>query len=171
MNIAIEVAGPGRRETLANLFQLYVHDFSDFKPPLGQVAVGEDGRFPPYPPLDRYWRDAGREVLFIRVDGALAGFALINDFAHSGLPTNFSIAEFFVLRTYRRAGVGRAAALAIIGARPGRWEIAVARRNPAAQAFWRAVAAMIPGAAVEELDHQGEGLDGQILRFTVSGAA
>jgi predicted acetyltransferase len=128
----------------------------------------EDGRFAPCPYLDGYWTEADRTPLLIRADGHVAGFALINTFAHSGLPIDFSVAEFFVVRKHRRAGVGFTAATRIIRARPGQWEMAVARRNTAALPFWRRVASAIAGPAVEELDRDDDALwDGPILRFRV----
>jgi predicted acetyltransferase len=169
--VELEICGREKRSALENLFQLYVHDFSDFMAPEKQVDVQDDGRFPHYPPLDAYWRDADHEVAFIRAGGALAGFVLINGHAHSGEPCDFSMAEFFVVRKYRRHGVGHAAALAAITARPGQWDIAVSRRNLGAQAFWRRVAAEIAGDAVEALDRNDDLWNGLILRFRVPAAA
>jgi len=162
-DVTLETAGPEGRATLENLFQLYAHDFSDFL--ASQVDLQDDGRFPPYPPLEAYWREPGHEVLFVRADGALAGFVLINAHAHSGQPCDFSMAEFFVVRKWRRAGVGLSAALAAIGARPGQWDIAVARRNLPAQPFWRQVARAVAGEAVTELDRNDNHWNGPILRF------
>lgn len=48
-----------------------------------------------------------------------------------------TIVEFFVLRKYRRHGVGQYAAQAILSAHPGRWEIKVIQENPAAFRFWQ----------------------------------
>lgn len=163
MRVTLEAAA-ARRETVENLFQLYVHDFSDFWPSR-QVEIGEDGRFPPYPPLAAYWSEAGAEPLLIRADGHVAGFALIDRQSHSGQPTEFNMGEFFVARPYRREGVGRAAACAAIGARPGLWEIAVARRNLPAQPFWRGVAREAALGEVEELDQEDDRWNGPILRF------
>jgi predicted acetyltransferase len=160
-----EAAGPERRETLANLFQLYTHDFSEHWAGRPEGDLGEDGRFAAYAFLDSYWIEADREPLLIRADGKLAGFALINAFANSGLPTDFSMAEFFVARKYRRSGVGLAAATEIIRARPGQWEIAVARKNLAAQPFWRSVAAAVAVGVIDELDKADDRWNGLILRF------
>lgn len=164
-DVTLEIAARDRRLAFENLFQLYTHDFSDFWQDRAEGELDEDGLFGGYPFLDSYWSEPDRTPILIRADGHLAGFALVNAFAHSGLPTDHSIAEFFVARKHRRAGVGHAAAIAIIGARPGQWDIAVVRRNTAAQAFWRRVAASVAGAAVEELDRDDDLWDGLILRF------
>ncbi len=163
--VELEAAGPERRETLANLIQLYTHDFSDHWIGLPQGELGEDGRFEPYPYLDSYWAEPDHEALLIRADGELAGFALVNAFAHSGLPTDFSMAEFFVARKHRRSGVGRIAATGIIRARPGQWDIAVVRKNLAAQAFWRRIAAEAAAGPVDEIDKADDLWNGLILRF------
>lgn len=164
--VTLEPAGRDKIVTLTNLFQLYIHDFSEqwFDTPRGELQ--EDGRFEQPYPLDIYWDEAGAEPMLIRVDGLLAGFCLINTESHSGLPIDYSVAEFFVARKHRRGGVGRAAALAAIGARPGQWEIAVTRRNLVAQPFWRGVAAIAAGGGqVEESDRSDERWNGLILRF------
>ncbi|WP_372786977.1 GNAT family N-acetyltransferase [Phenylobacterium sp.] len=165
--VTLEPVGRERRLTLTNLFQFYVHDFSEqwFDRPEGEL--GEDGRLQEYDLLDNYWTEPRHEALLIRADGRLAGFALVNAYSHSGLPLDYAIAEFFVARKHRRDGVGQAAALAVIGPRPGLWELAVARRNIGAQHFWRRVAAQLAGEAVEELDQNDERWNGITLRFRV----
>ncbi|HEX5264923.1 MAG TPA: GNAT family N-acetyltransferase [Phenylobacterium sp.] len=163
--VELEPCGRERRQTLVNLFQLYCHDFSEqwFDRPEGELD--EEGRLEEYTLLDNYWSEPRHEAMLIRTGGRLVGFVLVNDHSHSGLPLDFQIAEFFVARKHRRSRVGKAAALAVIGARPGLWELAVARRNVGAQHFWRGVAADIAGDNVEERDQSDERWNGLILRF------
>jgi predicted acetyltransferase len=164
--VTLEPAGRERRLALTNLFQLYAHDVSEqwFDRPEGEL--GEDGRLEEYPLLDNYWNEPDHEVMLIRADGRLAGFVMVNTYSHSGLPLDFQIAEYFVARKHRRSG-GRTAALEVIRARPGLWELAVARRNTGAQDFWRGVAAELAGEEVEALDLDDERWNGLILRFRV----
>ena len=165
--VTLEQVGPERARTIANLFQLYVHDFTDFWE-TRRVELGEDGRFPPYPPLETYFREPDRSAWLIRADGNLAGFALLDTHSHSGEPLDHNMGEFFVARHYRREGVGRVAAMEIIGTRPGQWELAVARRNIGAMSFWRGVAASAASGPVDEQDHQSAAWNGPILRFRVA---
>ncbi|MGH7023144.1 MAG: GNAT family N-acetyltransferase [Caulobacteraceae bacterium] len=166
--VDVTVALPREKVTLANLLQLYTHDFSEFWAGGPDGELGDDGRFPYYSFLDDYWRDAGRIPLLLRIGGHVAGFALINDRSHSGLPLDRNVAEFFVVRKHRRGGAGTAAARKIFTLYPGVWEAAVARRNTAALAFWRKAVAGCPGVAdIEELDRSDEAWDGPILRFRV----
>lgn len=165
-HVILERVGAERAETLANLFQFYVHDFADFWRER-RAEFGEDGRYPLYPPLVRYWTEPDRECFLIRADGQIAGFALLDREGHSGLPVDWNMGEFFVARHYRREGVGRAAALAAFRAHPGRWEVAVARRNAPAQAFWRGVCQEAASGEVATREQGDERWDGLVLNFDV----
>jgi predicted acetyltransferase len=166
--VTLEPAGPDSRQTLANLFQLYIHDFSEQWAGTSRGELGEDGLFEGSPSPEAYRTEPGRESFLIRDDGHLAGFVLINRHSHSGLPLDHAIAEFFVVRKHRRSGVGRAAARAAMAPRRGQWELAVARRNAGALAFWRAVADELADGSVEEVDRDDDHWNGPILRFRVT---
>ena len=171
MTVSIDLARPDERPILDNLMQLYIHDFSEHWAGQAHGELQDDGRFPAYGPMDSYWSDPARIPLLIRVDGQLAGLALINDHSHSGQPADRNMAEFFVVRKHRRGGVGTAAAQAIFSRWPGLWEAAVARRNTAALPFWRKAAASHPACrGVEEIDLSNDHWDGPILRFRIDPA-
>ena len=69
--IEVTPASPDEQPILANLIQLYAHDFSEFHP----VELGADGRFV-YKPLPLYWLEPGRHPFLVRIGGKLAGFCL-----------------------------------------------------------------------------------------------
>ena len=168
MAVSLVPVRKAQASTLQNLFQLYVHDFSEFWAGTVRGDLSADGLFEPDPHLDSYWTDPKREALFIQVDGALAGFVLINNHSHSGQPLDHSIAEFFVVRKYRGQGVGRQAAHAAFARHRGVWEAAIARKNLPALSFWRRAVATMPGAAgVTELDISSADWNGPILRFSM----
>ncbi len=160
--VEVAVAATDERETLANLMQLYVHDFSEISPDMLMGELNEDGRFPDYP-LAPYWSDPTRVPLLLRLEGRLAGFALLNRVGHTEAPLDWNMAEFFVVRRYRRGGVGIAAARAIFALYPGRWEVAVARRNTVAASFWRRTTADYADLAEQDLDTRH--WNGPLLRF------
>lgn len=166
--VEMVVAGPERRAAIENLFQLYVHDFSEqwWDRPDGELS--DDGRFGAYPHMDSYWGEEGRVPLLITADGRLAGFALLNRVGHLGRPLDRNMAEFFVARKHRRAGVGLAAAHLILERWPGVWEIGVTRRNAGALPFWRGVAQTCPRrVAMEQFDLKPPGWDGAMIRLEV----
>ena len=174
--VDVKLAEPYERPALANMMQLYVHDFSEHWAGLkddelgGNAAfaeLGDDGRFSDYP-LDPYWRDEGHVPLLLRVGGRIAGFALLDRTSHAGREVDRNMAEFFIDGFHRRGGVGTAAARAIFSRYPGRWEAAIARRNVGALAFWRRAVGGHPQArAVEELDVTGPAWNGPVLCFQI----
>lgn len=166
--LSLTAATSIERPIVERLLQLYLHDFSGFAradDPYGKVDGR--GRFA-YPHLDRYWQDSSSEPLLFRVGADLAGFALVNDWSVSGRGTDRAVAEFFVMRKYRRAGLGMRAALEIIQQRPVMWEISVADYNQPAQEFWSAVVASLRGFETHMLDGDGDRWAGPIWRLTPS---
>jgi len=168
--VEVSVARPEEREALANLTQLYIHDFSEFWAATADGEVQDDGRFADYP-LDAYWREPGRVPLLFRLGDRLIGFALLNAVGHGEWPVERNMAEFFIVRKHRRGGAGTAAARQVFGLYPGAWEVAVARKNVGALAFWRqAIGGHAQVRDVEELDLTTAAWNGPIFRFDVARA-
>jgi hypothetical protein len=71
-DIRLELARCEQSPILANLLELYAHDFSEFQP----LDISLDGRFG-YKSLPLYWSESNRHPFLIRFDGKLAGFALV----------------------------------------------------------------------------------------------
>lgn len=166
MSLTIDRATLDEKPVVERLLQLYLHDFSAFAAsdgPHGDVEA--DGRFA-YPQLESYWMASDRVPLLIRRAGALAGFALVNGHAPSGARVDHAMAEFFILRKYRRGGLGTRAAREIIHARPGIWEIGVAAYNAPAIAFWRAALDDLDGWDRRELTGDGVRWRGPVFRLT-----
>jgi len=165
--VQVSVAAPAERATLENLMQLYIHDFSEHWSGGPQGELGADGRFPAYP-LDAYWREPTHTPLLLRLDGRLAGFALLDAASHTGQSVDRNMAEFFIVRKHRRAGAGTAAAQAIFSSYPGVWETAIVRRNLAALAFWRGIVGAHPDVeGLSEFDVTTPAWNGPVLRFRV----
>ena len=62
------------------------------------------------------------------------------------------MAEFFVLKKYRRHGLGTVAAQYVINRFPGKWEIRVHSENQAAIQCWRqAISDLTSGQFVERI--------------------
>ena len=58
---------------------------------------------------------------------------------HNDLTNPHNIAEFFVMKKYRRKGVGKVAAMKVFDMFPGGWEISQWNNNLPAQKFWEEV--------------------------------
>jgi predicted acetyltransferase len=145
MNVRVDVAAPGSRPCIEALMQLYVYDFSEIMP----LDVDEDGHFSP-PSLDAYWSEPGHGAFLIRADDQLAGFALLEPRSRiTDAPVN-DMAQFFVMRRYRKSGVGQAAATTLFDRFLGPWEVRQAPVNLAATAFWRRVIERYTSGKFEE---------------------
>jgi predicted acetyltransferase len=163
--VAVSAAVPADVPLIQNLAQLYTHDFSEFWAGTPRGDVNAEGRFADYP-LDAYWSKVGWSALLIRCNSHVAGFALINNETHSGMPASSNMGEFFILRKYRGRGVGRIASELIFSQLPGTWEVAVARKNVRAWDFWRrTVSASEKAFSIQQFDVNSSTWNGPILRF------
>lgn len=153
-------ASPADAPTLTRLMQLYVHDLSDLVP----MDVDDDGRFP-FAPEARYWSEERFHPYFIRADGKLAGFLVVDDVSRlTGAPVS-DMSQFFILKRYRRCGVGARAARLAFDLRPGPWEVRQAPANVPAIAFWRRVIADYTGGAFTDEAWEDKAFNGQVQRF------
>jgi predicted acetyltransferase len=128
MPLVLVPAGKRHSAVLRRLVELYRYDFSE----LDGSDVGDGGEFG-YRYLPAYESEPDRHPFLFQVDGRWAGFALVR----AGPPHD--MAEFFVMRKYRRRGIGREAAVQVFRRFPGKWTVRQRVYNPAATAFWRRV--------------------------------
>lgn len=155
MDVQIIAAGEDERSVLDALLQLYIYDFSEM---LG-LDVDDAGRFHA-PPVEDH------DAFLMRVDSKLAGFALVLGKSRlTGEHGVHDIAQFFVLRRYRRSGVGETAARWLFDRYPGRWEVRQMRDNTRAIAFWRRVIDRYTGGYFEEEVLDDERWCGRVQRF------
>jgi predicted acetyltransferase/N-acetylglutamate synthase-like GNAT family acetyltransferase len=144
--VEVLAAGPEQEPVLANLLELYSYDFSE----LLDLRLGPDGRFG-YPRLPLYWHEEGRYPFLVHVDGELAGFALVTKGSViSGDADSWDMAEFFIVRRYRRRGIGAAVARRLWQRFPGPWEIRVHEKNEPAYGFWRAAVQAFAHSSAQE---------------------
>ncbi len=170
MDVTVTPAPASERPLFEGMLQLYVYDFSEMDPAAhpDDFDLRPDGTFGPYPYLDAYWREPARIPLIVRTEGKVAGFAMLNDHGHSGRPVDRNIAEFFIMRKFRRGGVASAAVRAVLTRYPGVWEAAIMQRNRAAQAFWPRAIQAVPGVRdFEQIEGDGKEWTGPICRFRV----
>lgn len=147
--------------------QFYVYDFSELEPAESdRFDVNGAGRFEEYA-LDPYWRDDGYWPLLIEVDGKAAGFALVNRESHRGAAGERNMGEYFVMRKFRKGGVGTEALRQVFARHPGVWEVAIAERNEGAKAFWPRAIRACGGRDV--VCHRGDGIHwtGPIWAFRI----
>jgi len=145
--VSAKPATAADRPVIERLLELYLYDMAE----IYRFPIGRDGLYA-YDRLDAFWQ----HPYLITSGDDLAGFALVIDHCPiTGRSPCWFMAEFFVMRPYRRSGLGRKAAGELIAAHTGPWHIGVIEQNLAAMDFWgRTLAAHAP--AVSSLQHDGE---------------
>jgi len=135
MKFTLTLASLQDKNVISNLMQFYIYDFSDFI----EFDVEEDGLFAAYPGLEDYWKDGNdRFPYIVRQGDKYAGFALVR-FIRSKTENFFSIAEFFILKKYRRNGIGSAVAKQLFDLHKGQWEVHQKENNKPARLFWNKI--------------------------------
>ena len=133
MVIDVLPAVVAQKSVIRQMMELYFHDLSEFE----DIEMDEYGHFG-YKYLDPYWSEDNRHPFLVTAEGKLAGFVLVNQ--HTLLPASeYAIAEFFILRKYRRQQIGKTVACRIFSMFPGYWESHQTVENKIAQQFWRKI--------------------------------
>ena len=125
---------------LRHLIQLYMYDFSVFWDDADRDAhVDQRGLFDAGIDLRSYLDSTARWAYLVSSEDRLVGFALLHaQTVHRPGPGRL-VEEFFIMRRYRRKGLGRLAATRLFDGYTGYWEIAAIGPNVPAQNFWRRV--------------------------------
>lgn len=149
-------ANQADRRWIETVYRDYLADLA----PLGTgifPALGEIGHREP-DLLASWFADSSAQVLTILQNDQPAGFALVRvRYPLSGQDaTDYSMAEFFVARRWRRQGVGQEAVRLILDRFAGRWHIMEYLRNPGAVSFWRRVVAAYTAGRYQERSSSGE---------------
>lgn len=152
-------ASAADRLPLLRMLELYQHDLSDVWDQ-DLDAHGEYGYA-----LDEYWSRPDCKPFVILVASRYAGFALVtNRVKLAG--GSYWLEQYFIVKKYRRAGIGMAAAIALFDALPGLWQVGQMPRNHAAQAFWRKVVANYTDGAYTETQLSHGSWQGVLQQFS-----
>lgn len=123
---------------LFNLIQLYRYDSSEYD----GHALNKHGSYS-YKYLDHQWTEDYQRPLIVKVDGEIAGFVLLildvpkaYTKLSSAEQTNV-VSDFFIMRKFRRKGVGKQVAFTLFEQFPGVWEIKQTVANREAYLFWK----------------------------------
>ncbi len=141
IEIDLRVLAEEHHQIAERFWQLFLHDLSEFR----DSHPDEQGAFKrrhlePYLVVD-----PDRVAYVIYGPTGPVGLAFV--YGLVGRVRRFD--QFFIVRSQRRAGVGREAAAATVRRHPGRWEVGFQNENAIAARFWRRLAADI-GSNVQE---------------------
>jgi predicted acetyltransferase len=85
-----------------------------------------------------YWTEPGKHAFILRAGDEPAGFVLILA-KHDDPAIDFSVTDFFVMRKFRRQGVGERIARQSFDQFPGQWKVEQFAANQPAVFFWEKV--------------------------------
>ncbi len=167
-DVAIVIATADDKPIFRNLMNLYKYDLSEYS----KEDPNSHGTFE-YNYLDHYWSYAvqteSRVPFLVRVNGQLAGFILkYGKNAWSALrrpDVDHVLSEFFIMRKWRRQGIGRRVAFELFRRYPGVWEVSQERANAPAQRFWAAVIGEYTQGHFEHIESYPPDWDGPVQVF------
>ncbi len=159
MNVEVARASVEDKLLIQRMLELYQYDFSEFE----GTDLDAHGCFG-YPHLDLYWLEPTRHPFVVRVDGRLAGFVLVNQKTYLE-SSDWGVSEFFILRKYRRKGVGKSAAFSVFEQIRGKWEVHELQSNRPSQAFWREIIAEYTRGKYAEVQWNSGASEGPIQCF------
>ena len=147
---------------LYRMLELYQYDLSD----IWDQDLDANGEFG-YA-IDRYWQDPQCSPYLILAGSNCAGFALVDKEVR--IPgDDFWMDQFFVMKKYRRLGLGRAAAWMVFDLHPGKWQVGQMAENHPAQAFWRNIIASFTSGHYQEEQVTSGRWRGWVQRFRSKG--
>jgi len=130
-NLVISKLGPDSDVILRNLFEFYMHDMAEWF----DLDTKADGSYS-YDTRD-VWKN-GHDAYLAKLGDSIAGFALVGSAAEwLNDTTAHDVHEFFVIRRFRRRGLGQKIATLLWDEHPGAWLVRVLQANAPAVLFWR----------------------------------
>lgn len=105
---------------------------------------------------DFYYKNEKGWVFFIKVDGKLAGFAIVcNDYSYlKSKKPDYVLADLFVMYRYRGMGVGKFAANYLFNKFKGIWQLNAFTKNTNSVRFWVKAISEYTGKAYEILPNE-----------------
>jgi predicted acetyltransferase len=155
-NLLVSKIGPESNVLLRNLFEHYIHDLAEWF----EIDTQADGSYS-YD-TSSVWKN-GYNAYLAKVGHSIAGFAVVGSAVEwLGDIGAHDVHEFFVIRRFRRIGIGRRMATLLWDEHPGEWLVRVLELNAPAVAFWRSA---ISDYSDGSYDEEGRVVNGRPWRF------
>lgn len=145
MKLSLIKAGPSKKYIVQNLYPLYLHDMAeiwDIEPNRHGIFEDDDSNSleSQFQHFNVWWSD--NEIFFpylIYLEDVPVGFALVAKAPYCPKKSEVCLHEFFILRPYRRRGLGKTAAKLVFDEFRGEWSFYTnpTTKNYKVQEFWR----------------------------------
>lgn len=163
-DLLLSKIGPESDVILRNLFEHYIHDMAEWF----EIDTKADGSYSYDTSV--IWKN-GYDAYLAKVGDSIAGFALAGSAVEwLGDTGAHDVRDFFVIRRYRRSGVGQRMATLVWSEHPGEWLVRVLEANAPAIHFWRTAISSYSGGSYEEEARIVKDRPWRFFRFVPSGA-
>ncbi|MFL0250665.1 GNAT family N-acetyltransferase [Clostridium neuense] len=132
INISLSKVTENEKDIFYNLNQLFAYDFSE----LNKMDIDDNGLYQQLKDVDEYYTKDNYSSFLIKVEGKLAGLAVIKFMDEEGV--NY-LRHFFIMRKYRRLKIGERVTNMIFDMFPGKWRVSQFDFNEPAICFWRKI--------------------------------
>jgi predicted acetyltransferase len=131
--ITLEKVTLKSKTKLENLMNLYLHDLSEFA---SDLKINEDGKFQ-YEGLELYFTSEDLKPFFITYQDKVVGFILLNTGKYVPRDIDYTVHEFFILRSFRKKGIGTVAINKLFDLYKGKYNVGQLGNNKTAISFWK----------------------------------
>ena len=118
---------------LESLMSYYLHDLSEFA---DDLKINDDGKFR-YDGMELYFSEEDLKPFFINFNGENIGFILLNTGRYVLKDVDYMINEFFILKGYRRNGIGALSIKKLMEDFKGIYLVEQLLENKIAVNFWK----------------------------------
>lgn len=136
-NIRLIPASLSDYPTIQNMGRFYVYDMTEYMGNEKGWEIPENGLFECID-FKKYWEQSDTFPFLIRINNEIAGFVII-DKKGSDSQVDFNVAQFFILRKFKKQGIGRYVAYQCFNQFKGTWEVMVLPQNTGAYTFWKKI--------------------------------
>ena len=163
IDLALSEVSSEDTPSFVRLYRYYWYDFTEFT----DEDLNADGSIHDHF-AEAYVSKPEHTAYLFRVEQHLAGLAVVRTTdAVDGSGEVNDMEQFFVMRKYRRSGVGEFAARWLFDQYRGRWQVRERHNNLAAHAFWRTIIGRYTGGEFTELA-SGDSPTGGPVQFFAS---
>lgn len=160
--IEIAEATEKQRSIIQNLARFYIYDLSEYqkrKCPDNGLFEDED--------YTHFWKEPGHYPYLVKCQDEIAGFVLVEK-GGSSAEIDYHIAEFFIVRKFRRQGISMFVAKEMFQKYSGNWEVMAMSRNKPAVKFWeKTIAEYTKGKYTKSSEFHNT--DMEVIRFANNG--
>ncbi|SMF78942.1 Predicted acetyltransferase [Paenibacillus uliginis N3/975] len=125
------------KDILKQLMTLFLHDLSEFN---SDLEINQSNGLFEFDVLEWFFEKEGLTPYFIKAEDKVIGFILLQSGPFSNQEyADYVLNSFFILKKYRRKGLGREACKEFFNQYPGRYAISQILTNTPAIHFWKSI--------------------------------